>query len=220
MRAMTEFITSRFPDASMPKTQTSKEMMLRVRAFLDNSKTSRLREIGGDWGPWRSRGETMDRIDRRCSSMGVGPKLIVQRDTDRKQLSIREVIAQPAVPDLGAHPDVEKIHAAVWREFDVRSGGIYLCRNIDGTSTVSKHGYVSDNWKGAAEDIFVLSGGMEQLEDVAEFIVAGAKRNDWQSSTVIVNRRIWTPPAGWHAYTGEQHFHVHHDCPGGHACVP
>jgi len=215
---MTEFITSRFPDASMPKTQDRKEMMLRVRGFLDPSKLSRLREAGGDWGPWRSKGETMDRIDRRVSRMGVGPRLITQRDGDRKQLSIREIEA--VVPDLGAHPDVEKIHAAVWKAFDVRSGGIYLCRRIDGSSQVSKHGYLSDTWKGAAEDIFVLSGGMAQLERVANFIVAGAKRNEWESSAVIVNQKIWTPAEGWHGYTGSQHFHVHHDCPGGHACIP
>jgi hypothetical protein len=217
---MTEFITAKYPDASMPKTQDRKAMMLRVRGFLDNAKRARLREAGGEFGPWLQPGDILDRIDRRTSRMGIGPKLIVQRDSDRKQLSIREVDVGPAIPDLGAHPDVEKVHAAVWNKFDVRTGGLYLCRFIDGTNQVSKHGYVSDNWKGAAEDIFVLSGGMTELEEVAEFIVRGAKANEWQSSTVIVNRRIWTPSAGWHPYSGAQHFHVHHDCPGGHACTP
>lgn len=215
---MTEFITARFPDAAMPKTQDAKAMMTRVRAFLDGP--SRLREAGGQFGPWKPKPEIVDRIDARTSRMGVGPKLIVQRKSNRDQLSIREI--QAVVPDLGAAPELEKIHAAVWREFDVRSGGLYLCRFIDGTHTVSKHGYLKgppNGWKGAAEDIFVINGGMADLVKVAEFIVNETKRNNLEAATVIVDRKIWTPALGWHTYTGEQHFHVHVDVAGGHACL-
>jgi hypothetical protein len=215
---MTEFITARYPENEMPKTQTKQEMMLRLRGFLDAQ--ARLREAGGEWGPWRPKGEIMDRVDRRVSRMGVGPKLITQRKSDREQLSIREVEA--VVPNLNAAPELEKIHAAVWNEFDVRSGGLYLCRFIDGTHTVSKHGYLKDDpngWKGAAEDIFVINGGMADLVNVAEFIVNGTKKNVLEAATVIVDRKIWTPAQGWHAYTGEQHFHVHVDVLGGHACI-
>jgi len=215
---MTEFITARFPENEMPKTQDRKEMIKRVSGFL--TSPGRLREAGGDWSPWRQHGEIMDRIDRRTSRMGVGPKLIVQRKSDRSQLSIREVDQGPLIPDLGAAPEIEKIHAAVWSEFDVRSGGLYLCRFIDGTKSVSKHGYLSDNWKGAAEDIFVVNGGMPDLVHVAEFIVNGTKSNVLEAATVIVDRKIWTPAQGWHAYVGDQHFHVHADVLGGHACVP
>jgi len=151
--------------------------------------------------------------------MGLGPKLIVQRRSDRSQLSIREV---EAIPDLGAAPELEKIHAAVWAEFDVRSGGLYLCRYIDGTHTTSKHGYLKDDpngWKGAAEDIFVIGGGMPDLVLVAEFIVNGTKKDILEAETVIVDRKIWTPSQGWHAYLGVQHFHVHVDVLGGHPCM-
>ena len=214
---MTEFITARYPENEMPKTQSDKEMMARVRAFLDGR--SRLREAGGEWGPWRPEPEIISRVDQRTSRMGLGPKLIVQRRSDRSQLSIREV---EAIPDLGAAPELEKIHAAVWAEFDVRSGGLYLCRYIDGTHTTSKHGYLKDDpngWKGAAEDIFVIGGGMPDLVLVAEFIVNGTKKDILEAETVIVDRKIWTPSQGWHAYLGVQHFHVHVDVLGGHPCM-
>jgi hypothetical protein len=213
--AMTEFITARYPDAEMPKTQDKKEMMFRLRGFLDAQ--GRLREAGGEWGPWRQKGEIMDRVDRRVSRMGVGPKLIVQRKSDREQLSIREVEA--VVPDLNAAPELEKIHGAVWSNFDVRSGGLYLCRFIDGTSTVSKHGYLSATWKGAAEDIFVINGTMNDLVQVGEFIVSGTKKDILEAATVIVDDKIWTPSQGWHRYLGSRHYHVHTDVAGGHACI-
>jgi hypothetical protein len=216
--ADTEFITARFPENEMPKTQNRKEMMTRVRGFLDGP--GRLREAGGDWSPWRTEPELLDRIATRTGRMGVGPKLIIQKRSNRAQLSIREV---KAIPDLGAAPEIEKIHAAVWSEFDVRSGGLWLCRFIDGTHSVSKHGYLKDDpngWKGAAEDIFVINGGMADLVKVAEFIVNGTKHEALEAATVIVDRQIWTPSQGWHAYTGEQHFHVHADVLGGHACTP
>jgi hypothetical protein len=219
---MTEFVTARFPEAEMPKTQDAKEMKRRLRAFLDGP--GRLREAGGQFGPWRAKKDLIGQVERRTSRMGVGPKLIVQRQSDMEQLSIREVELAPSIPDLGAAPEIEKIHAAVWAEFDVRSGGLWLCRFIDGTHSVSKHGYLDDvppeTWRGAAEDIFVIDGGMEDLKLVAEFIVSGTKAGVLAAATVIVDQIIWTPAAGWHLYTGDRHFHVHVDCLGGHPCTP
>jgi len=219
---VTEFVTARFPEGEMPKTQDAKEMMRRLRAFLDGP--GRLREAGGEFGPWRSKAETVDRVNRRTGRMGVGPKLIVQRQSDLEQLSIREVDAAPAIPELGAAPALEAIHAAVWSKFDVRSGGVFLCRFIDGTHTVSKHGYIDDvppeTWRGAAEDIFVIDGGMEDLVLVAEFIVNETRLKRLEAATVIVDLKIWTPSQGWHVYTGDRHFHTHVDVAGGHACTP
>jgi len=214
---MTEFITARYPENAMPKTQDQKGMMTRARGFLDGA--GRLREAGGEFGPWLTEPVVLDRIAKRTGAMGLGPKLIVQRKSNRDQLSIREIAA---IVDLGAAPELEKIHAAVWSEFDVRSGGLYLCRFIDGTHTTSKHGYLKDDpngWRGAAEDIFVIGAGMAALVQVAEFIVNGTKKNVLEAATVIVDRKIWTPAMGWHAYTGVQHFHVHVDVLGGHPCM-
>lgn len=220
----TEFITARFPDGEMPKVQTREQMRDRVHGFIKGR--ARIREAGGEFGPWRREGATVARILDRTDRMGVGPKLIVQRKSDNEQLSIREVWIKASIPELHANPHIEKSHGLTWARFDdLRSGGVWLCRFVDGTHTVSKHGYLDDvppeTWRGAAEDTFVTSGGMEHLEEVARFKVSLVKRGELVLATVIVNRTIWTAPS-WEPrpYGGAQHFHVHEDAPGGHACSP
>jgi hypothetical protein len=223
--ADTEFITARFPENEMPRTQTRAEARERVHGFIRQGERARIREAGEDWGPWRKERDAVERLDDRMARMGVGPKLIVQRENDREMLSIREVSLAPKIPELGANPHIEKSHGLTYGKFhDLRSGGVWLCRFIDGTRTVSKHGYEKDNpngWKGAAEDTFVTSGGMDHLEEVAHFKVSLARKGDLVLATVIVNRTIWTAPAcDPRPYGGVQHFHVHEDAPGGHACSP
>lgn len=224
--AETEFITARFPENEMPRTQTRAEARERVHLFVRQGERARIREAGGEFGPWRRERDAVERLDDRMAQMGVGPKLIVQREKDKAMLSIREVSLAPRIPDLGCSPHIEKSHALTYDRFnDLRSGGVFLCRFIDGTRTVSKHGYLDDvppeTWRGAAEDTFVKSGGMEHLEEVARFKVALAKKGDLVLATVIVNRTIWTAP-DWNprSYGGVQHFHTHEDAPGGHACSP
>jgi hypothetical protein len=224
----TEFITARFPDAEVPRVQTRARMRERVRRFIREGEQARLRESGqpGEWSVWRRQAETIERILARVDRMGVGPKLIVQRGNDRAMLSIREVDALPTIPDLGCHPEIEKSHALTYAEFgDLRSGGRYLCRFIDNTTTVSKHGFVGTEdgrrWEGAAEDTFVTSGGMPHLEEVARFKVDRAKRGVIVLSNVIVNRTIYSSPSFMpRPYSGAQHFHTHEDAPGGVACRP
>ena len=222
----TEFITARFPDQEMPKTQTRRAARKRVHGFIPPGSRARIREAGGEFGTWRRELDAVERLDDRMARMGVGPKLIVQRESDMAQLSIREVSAEPLIPDLGINPHIEKSHALTYAEFnDLRSGGGFLCRFIDGTTTVSKHGWLDDDppetWKGAAEDTFVTSGGMEHLEEVARFKVRQAKSGVLVLANVIVNRTIYSAPSfDARSYTGEQHFHCHEDAPGGHACTP
>lgn len=225
MRARTEFITALYPDASVPRTQTLAAARRRIHRFIPSLASARIREAGEGFGPWLPEGEAVDRLEHRMEKMGVGPKLIVQRESDRDQLSIREVAAEPLIPDLGCNPIIERSHALTYAEFpgDLRSGGIYLCRFIDGTRTVSRHGYLKDapnGWKGAAEDTFVTTGGMDLLEEVAQFKVRLARAGDLRLANVIVNRTIWSAPDfAPRSYTGDPHFHVHEDAPGGHACM-
>lgn len=225
----TVFVTARFPEGRVPRTSNRLAMLRRTRGFVfefaDRPKRrSRLREIGEDFGPWRSPGDLMERVERRTAEMGVGPKLIIQREHDMEQLSIRELEVEPTSPDLGCHPDIEAIHYAVWAEFagQVRSGGRFVCRYIDGTLNVSRHGYLGNvpppPWRGAAEDIFVTIGGMTNLKRVANFIVARTIAGDLKADHVIVDRRIWTAGSGWGPYGGNRHFHVHVDVAGGRPC--
>ena len=48
------------------------------------------------------------------------------------------------VPDLGCLHQIEVAHGWIWDHFPgrVRSGGRFVCRYIDGTHTVSRHGFV------------------------------------------------------------------------------
>ena len=220
--AETEFITARYPDAEFPRTQTRAEARTRVHDFVRQGEKARIREAGGQFGPWRNEGDAVQRLDDRMARMGVGPKLIVQRERDNAQLSIREVEREPPTPDLGCAPALEEIHYGLWEEFkDLRSAGRWLCRFIDGTNDVSRHGYLKPDpkgWKGAAEDIF--PPGQDGLEDVARFTISKTKAGVWKAQTVIWLRRIWTPEQGEHAYTGNPHYHDHIDVAGGHACSP
>lgn len=226
---MTEFITAGFPDAEVPRTQTRLQARRRVHRFIPEGSRARIREAGGEFGSWRREADAVERTLKRMDRMGIGPKIIVQREKDMAQLSIREVSAEPLIPDLGINPHIEKSHAITYAEFDdLRSGGTWLCRFIDGTfppGTVSRHGYLDDDppetWKGAAEDTFVKTGGMEHLEEVARFKVSKAKSGVLILSNVIVNRTIYSAPSfDARPYTGDQHFHVHEDAPGGHPCTP
>ena len=221
----TEFITARFPESEMERKTGREAMLARTTAFVRKhadrpQRRSRLREAGRDFGPWKSPQEIIGQVERRTAVMGCGPKLICQREHDREQLSIRELEAEVPHPDLGCAPELERIHFAVWDEFnDVRSGGRFLCRFIDGTSTVSKHGYLTDEWRGAAEDIF-REGDMDDLIAVANFIVVSTTADHLKASRVIVDDRIWDPDSGWHPYGGNRHFHCHVEVEGGHACSP
>jgi len=225
--AETEFITSRFPDGEVPRTQSRTEMRARVHVFVPEGSRARLREAGGTVGPWRSEGELVPRIMARADAMGVGPKLIVQRESDERQLSIREVAAAPEIPELYADPAIEEAHAHIYDEFGaniLRSAGVWLCRYVDGTRTVSKHGYHNPDrgWRGAAEDLFVTSGGMTQLHKVARFTVDRAKSGVLTLGTVIVDTSIFTAAGGWaeKPYGGVRHYHQHHDSPNGRPCQP
>ena len=217
--ADTEFITARFPDAEFVRTQTRGEMRRRVHLFIPPGNRARLRVAGNasGWGPWRRERDAVARILERTDWPGVGPKLIVQRERDMAQLSIREVTAKP---DLHAQPDLEEIHWGIWEEFEVRSGGLWLCRFVDGTDSVSKQGYLGKDWKGAAEDIFPTEGGTDALADIARFTIDRTKRGVYRAATVIWLQRIWTPSGGERAYSGNPHFHDHIDVPGGVACKP
>jgi len=225
--AETEFITARFPENEMPRTQTRAEARERVHGFVRPGERARIREAGEEFGPWRREAEAVERLDDRMARMGVGPKLIVQRENDQEQLSIREVAIAIKIADLGCNPHIEEAHALEYEEFGdalLRSAGIWLCRFIDGTHDVSKHGFLKpdpNGWKGGAEDTFVTSGGMDRLKQVTRFTVELARKKKVNLDNIIVDRSIWSAPDfNERTYGGVQHFHKHEDAPGGHACTP
>lgn len=225
-----EYVTARFPDNEIARVTGRTAAMNRVDQFVLTDDRLRLRRAGSRFGRWLSEREGDQRFRARSLSMPVGEKLIVQRESDDEQLSIRKV-TRLVVPDLHAAPELELLVAETYEEFGdplLRDGGLWYCRYVDGTTTVSRHGYraADGSWLGAADDTFVTSGGMEQLERVANFQASRIGAHGWTGAHVIVNRRIYTQPAGggyvasaWHAYGGAPHYHSHVDVPRGVPCL-
>ena len=214
-----EFITALFPGTQDVKTQSLSNVRDRLHKFIPKGSRARYREIGKEFGRWQNEADLVPKVINRLEKMGVGPRLVVQRESNKETMGIREVTK---TPNLGAAPEIEEIHAAVWDAFDVRSGGLWLCRYIDGTRSVSRHGYLSSSWKGAAEDIFPMGkdANAAGLEKVANFIISGTKAGRLKAQNVIWLQRIWEPGVGEHVYGGVTHYHVHADVSGGGPCNP
>jgi hypothetical protein len=220
----TEFITARFPDREVVRQTDRQAMLRRTRDFLHPADEARFRVAGeSKYGRWRKTELVYDAVKAKTARSGVGPKIIIQRKSgDQDELSIREVMDRPSIPDLNAHPGIEKSHGLTYAKFkgQLRSGGVWYCRRIDGSSQVSKHGYRGQGWQGAAEDTFVTEGGMSLLTRVAEWKIEQTKHGTLSLATVICDDWIWTPGSGKRSYGGVRHYHIHEDCDGGMACNP
>jgi hypothetical protein len=221
MATRIEYVTARFPESEMVRSTDRRVAMRRLYGFIGRDD-ARVRLIGRSFGEWRSAKLAKERVALRSHTMPLGEKLVVQRRHDGAELSVRK-IAMMIVPDLNAYPELEVVHALQLNEFPglLRSGGIWYCRTIDGTNIISKHGYKdrSGVWLGAAEDLFVTSGGMDQLKEVAKFTVSLYPKRAPHLATVIVERDIWRP-GGWSfgGYGGATHYHQHEDFNAGVPC--
>lgn len=87
-----------------------------------------------------------------------------------------------------------------------RNLGIYLCRDIAGSNTLSLHG------EGRACDLGVPTGA-KWAQQLADWLIANHKALGIQ--LVIYNRKVWSlryPDKGWRTYTGSNphtdHLHV------------
>lgn len=226
-----EFIVERWPSGRIERTLRRKRMLARVAIFTVGAKRLRFRdrpegEPRSEWGPWIKRLAGLKMIAARTAKGEAGDRFFVERKSDRLQLRIWKIEGKETepVPDLGCAPELEKIHHWLFTTYGtrIRSGGRGFCRFVSGTSTVSRHGYKTREWFGAAEDIFVVSPNtMEFLEEVADALVAEARKGNLHPREVIVNRRKWRSSTDkWEFYSGDRHFHIHGDVPGGEPCEP
>ena len=221
---MIEYVTARFPENRKERVTKRRAMVDRLHTFIPPDSRMRLRLVGESFGHWRRERDGVARVLEIVDRSEVGQKLVVQRESDREQLSVRQVETL-FVRDLGAHPMIELLSAELVEEFSMevlRDGGLYVCRYVDGTTTVSKHGYVKKTkprWKGAARDWFVRTGGMDMLWKVARFQVQRIKARDIENAHVICENSIYTHPYGWTGYRGVTHYHTHLDVPGGVGCL-
>jgi hypothetical protein len=222
-----EFICERWPSGNLEKTVLRPAMLNRWQRFTAGTVKVRLRRRGGNFGLWIPVPDALDRVSRVTREGGAGTRIITERRSDHRQLSITKV-EHDDVPDLGCAPGVEVIHHQVWERFGttVRSGGRWYCRFVDGTfppGVVSYHGHEDEDgqWQGAAEDIFrVEPNTMDGLWEVAEFIVAKAMAGQNDCSRLIVADQSWRPSTGWEHYAGDYHRHVHYQVEGGVSCTP
>ena len=205
------------------KRQSRAEMLERLDRFTSVGTKHRLRGRGGVFGPWTHRPLIRARVARRTHNFPVGYKAFIQRKRDRRTLSIHKVERETPIPELGCHHEIERAFGALIEKFGpagIVNGGIYNCRFVDGTKIVSKHGYKTSEWKGAACDIFSDPDNMGALTDRAEFLVAETKAGRLHLDRVIVGQSVWESFDGrWHFYRGAFHRHVHFEVHAGGPCM-
>jgi len=151
-------------------------------------------------GGW-TRVETLERLRGRLWRGDVGPVYRVRDQAADIVFRVREVVPAVKVIDINGNDKADFYWSALKAEFpDAQFAGAYVCKNIIGNG-ISQHSF------GNADDVGAKT--MAELERIADWSVAHADEFDLEH--VIVNRRIWTRGQGWHAYTGETHYHVHVD---------
>jgi len=204
------------------------EMLARVETFLKHSEKGMAYFRDKErQKKFRSAKVVYDRVRTLSEKAPVGRILRVERGEDKDQLAIVK-LDRLAVPDLGCHPAIEKAHALLWKKFGedkLRSAGRWYCRYVDGTKTVSRHGYLAKppgTWKGAAEDVFGEGNlnSLAGLKTIADYLVSRTGAGVLTLDTVIYGDRVWRSTTGWGPYTGDFHSHVHFDVTAGRACTP
>jgi hypothetical protein len=176
---------------------------------------------GGGLGPDRTTAEVNRIVKQWTRTASVGSRLDIHTQDDVFNLKAVEVAPPIAAPNIA--PPLDKLYVRVFTKYGwVTNLGNWYCRYIAGTHIVSRHGYYTTLWKGAAQDFGADSGS--QLELLAYAIVHWATDptdTDFYGkiATVIVHDRIWTNGT-WGHYSGEYHYHVHCDVLAGVACRP
>ena len=148
------------------------------------------------------RKEVLGRLDRRLTNGDVGPTYRIRNAKGVVVFRCREVIPAIDVIDTNGNDKVDAVWSAVVAEFHGETFlGAYVCKHISGTSLMSQHSY--------ANALDIGGPSMAFLNEVADWLFA--RRDEFSIETIIVGDRIWTRSGGWHAYTGDYHYHVHVD---------
>ena len=116
-------------------------------------------------------------------------------------LTLNESITFAPAPSVGTCPLVAWHKEAFAKFADLRSFGIYNCRPIAGSSTMSQHSYAN------AED--PTHSSMKVMGELANWTVANAQR--LKVHNVIFNGRIWTSESRqWRALSPSVNQHKDH----------
>jgi hypothetical protein len=150
-----------------------------------------------------TRAGALGALRRRLAQGDVGPTYRLRNGAGDVVFVAREVAALKIIDTSGnkAADLYWSTIVAKFPQYNPRFAGAYVCKTVAGTSTMSQHSY------GNAVDIFFDT--FAHQEAVADWVVAHADKLN--VAHAISGDRIWTRGAGWHAYTGEYHSHLHVD---------
>lgn len=210
-----------------PKEVSRVTALGKLMAFLVSSGSARdWPRVGEEPAVWESKTDTFVDVFNRLGGFEVGQGQKVRRKSDRQLFEVRRVQDVPEIVDLGIAPQLEVIVAFTRMKHgsNLRDAGFFVCRVAAGSSSVSRHGYKGKDahdepWAGAAWDIFVVNGGMDELERVALSMVRDAINGKTNPSRLIVGDRQWRPESGWTPYTGIFHRHIHVEVNQGAPCM-
>jgi hypothetical protein len=197
--------------------------ILRHRLARRAGPPHRVRDYGGadDFGPEKSTPEVIRNIRGWMRRSREGGRLVIDSATGPTYV-LKRIETDPPLPDIEGHPAIRLMWGLTRQEFGpvVWYSGSWLCRYIDGTRTVSHHGYLGDGWKGGAVDS--STDYAAELEDVSNFQVDRAKHHpDLQAiDMLLVFDRQWTRQGGWGSSSAAWHSHTHLQVAAGRACSP
>lgn len=205
--------TRRIEFQSTPKTwdtwgpaQSMDERMEVTRERLANHRGEgyRLRRAaeGQEWSRIRTLGDTMQVLQDRLRDAAVGAVWLARAVDDGFTVKSRKVDTNPAIgyPTVGTTPIDIVVGTLKTRHPGISIGGIYSCRPILGSSTLSQHSYAN------AVDVF---GSSEAMNAAAYDLYRMAKAGLIPVSQVLWNNKnLFT---GNYVYDHTNHIHFSGD---------
>lgn len=156
-----------------------------------------------DWGPDLTRQEAVTRLMNKLKRSSVGQ--VWSMRASKGKLAVRVVEVKPPLVNTVGNDRIDVIYTEIFTKWkgEVENWGICNCRRICDGCPWSQHAYCN------AIDIH---GSTTVMAEIANYLVHNASR--LKVAHVIYNRRVWSPEAGWHSYTGVSPHtdHVHVDC--------
>ena len=165
---MIEYVTARFPENRKERVTKRRAMVDRLHTFIPPDSRMRLRLIGETFGRWRRERDGVARVLEILDRSEVGQKLVVQRESDREQLSVRQVETL-FIPDLAAHPMIELLSA----ELVEKLAPAAFIESLEHMAQSDREGWKIYGWREDARTILsaVIAGGDSEARAAAVGLV-------------------------------------------------
>jgi len=204
--------------------------MFRIRNWGDKPNSQK----DDFWGPAFKLATILDRSRTRLKTESIGYRHIIGVDEGDKVKPIvttYKTEVAPKIQDVVGSPAIDVVYTYVFKRFPKASNlGTWYCRYVDGTWTVSKHGYrgtsqqadTQEAWFAAAID-FGPSGQMDVLQDIFDFCIYNSVGDDAifrRTGLILFKDKAWSPSQGLHQSGANYHYHVHYETDEGYPCSP